>query len=90
MVVHFKKYHALGNDYLVIDPNVKDIKLSPKSIRLICSRNYGFGSDGILYRPTDEAAGNRLNHLWNLYQRLSIDAKKYFARIKWSKRLDKC
>jgi diaminopimelate epimerase len=51
MEVHLKKYHGLGNDYLVIDPNVKDIKLSAESIRLICDRNLGVGSDGILYGP---------------------------------------
>jgi diaminopimelate epimerase len=51
MELHFKKYHGLGNDYLVIDPNVKDIKLTPESIRLICDRNFGVGSDGILYGP---------------------------------------
>lgn len=51
MVVHFKKYHGLGNDYIVIDPNANDIKLTPQSIRLICDRNYGVGADGILYGP---------------------------------------
>jgi len=53
MELHFKKYHGLGNDYLVIDPNVKDIKLTPQSIRLICDRNFGVGSDGILYGPIE-------------------------------------
>jgi diaminopimelate epimerase len=51
MDVQFKKYHGLGNDYLVIDPKVSDIKLTPEAIRLICDRNYGVGSDGILYGP---------------------------------------
>jgi len=51
MEVHFKKYHGLGNDYIVIDPNVNDVKMSPEYIRLICDRNYGVGSDGILYGP---------------------------------------
>ncbi len=57
MQVHFKKYHGLGNDYIVIDPNIVDVNLTPDSIRLICDRNYGVGSDGILYGPiraTDE------------------------------------
>jgi len=57
MEVHFKKYHGLGNDYIVIDPNVCDVNLTPDSICLICDRNYGVGSDGILYGPiraTDE------------------------------------
>jgi diaminopimelate epimerase len=47
----FYKYHALGNDYIVIDPNKIDVSLSPDNIRLICHRNFGIGSDGILYGP---------------------------------------
>jgi len=49
----FFKYHALGNDYLVIDPNEieKDFVLTKDKIRLICNRNYGVGADGILYGP---------------------------------------
>ena len=51
MEVHFRKYHGLGNDYLVIDPNVHDVDLTPNNIRFICDRNFGIGSDGILYGP---------------------------------------
>jgi diaminopimelate epimerase len=51
MEVHFRKYHGLGNDYLVIDPNVYDVDLTPESVRLICDRNFGIGADGILYGP---------------------------------------
>ena len=29
MKVHFKKYHGLGNDYLVIDPNIQEVNLTP-------------------------------------------------------------
>ncbi len=47
----FYKYHALGNDYIVIDPNETDDQLSEEKIRRICHRNYGVGSDGILYGP---------------------------------------
>jgi len=53
MEVDFKKYHGLGNDYLVVDPNIHDVALTPKVIRLICDRNFGIGSDGILYGPVD-------------------------------------
>jgi len=56
MELHFRKYHGLGNDYLVIDPNIQDVDLTPDSICLICHRNYGVGSDGILYGPLK--AGN--------------------------------
>ncbi|BBB92183.1 MAG TPA: diaminopimelate epimerase [Methylomusa anaerophila] len=47
----FYKYHALGNDYIVIDPNKTKVNLSEENIRLICHRNFGVGSDGILYGP---------------------------------------
>ncbi len=54
MTVQFKKYHGLGNDYLVIDPNVEDFAMTEANIRLICDRNFGVGSDGILYGPMFE------------------------------------
>src|SRR4030042_4429564 len=55
METHFKKYHGLGNDYLVIDPKVSDIQLTPDAIRLMCDRHFGVGSDGILYGPSRES-----------------------------------
>lgn len=51
MCFDFYKYHALGNDYIVIDPQRRDIPLNTKNIELICHRNFGVGSDGILYGP---------------------------------------
>jgi diaminopimelate epimerase len=52
-VADFYKYHGLGNDYIVIDPNKLNfnLKLNEENIRLICHRNYGIGSDGILFGP---------------------------------------
>ena len=47
----FFKYHALGNDYLVIDPQDWPSPLTPLQIKLICHRNFGVGSDGILLGP---------------------------------------
>ena len=49
--MEFHKYHALGNDYLVFDPSEQTLDLSDSSIIKICHRNYGLGSDGILYGP---------------------------------------
>jgi len=49
----YAKYHALGNDYIVIRPEELQNKLSENMIRLICHRNYGIGSDGILLGPLD-------------------------------------
>ena len=47
----FFKYHALGNDYLVIDPQDWPSPLTPLQIKVICHRNFGVGSDGILLGP---------------------------------------
>lgn len=62
MEVHFRKYHGLGNDYLVIDPNIHDVNLTSDAIRLLCDRNFGIGADGILYGPfeTDDAVKVRI------------------------------
>lgn len=49
--MRFIKYHALGNDYLVLDADTVSSELKPDQIRLICHRNYGVGSDGILLGP---------------------------------------
>jgi diaminopimelate epimerase len=47
----FYKYHALGNDYLVINPQDLLFPLSTEKIKTICHRNFGIGSDGILLGP---------------------------------------
>ena len=47
----FAKYHALGNDYLVLDPKDAAALPAEKDIVRICHRNFGLGSDGILYGP---------------------------------------
>ena len=51
MKIKLHKYHGLGNDYLVYDPAENQMELNPQQIRLICDRNFGVGSDGILYGP---------------------------------------
>jgi diaminopimelate epimerase len=61
----FKKYHALGNDYLVLTPEDwgRGEAPTPEQIRKICHRNFGLGSDGILYGPLpaeDGAFGLRI------------------------------
>jgi diaminopimelate epimerase len=47
--MRFSKYHGLGNDYLVLDEMA--LMQSPERIRIICDRNFGIGSDGILFGP---------------------------------------
>ena len=49
----YSKYHALGNDYIVIRSEEFQSGPDPVVIRRICHRNYGVGSDGILLGPLD-------------------------------------
>ena len=50
--MHYSKYHALGNDYIVINPvDLNGTDLDEEQIRKICHRNFGIGSDGILLGP---------------------------------------
>ena len=44
----FVKSHGLGNDYIVLVEEKLSFSLNPETIKLICHRNYGIGSDGIL------------------------------------------
>jgi diaminopimelate epimerase len=56
--MRFHKYHALGNDYIVLDPrDFPAWKPAPtvEQIRVVCHRNFGVGSDGILWGPLPSA-----------------------------------
>lgn len=52
--ITMKKYHGLGNDYLVLDPNENNIILQTRNIEMLCRRNFGVGADGLLYGPIME------------------------------------
>ena len=55
--MRFYKYHALGNDYIVMNPADFPGWTAPtkEQIRVICHRNFGAGSDGILWGPSPSA-----------------------------------
>jgi diaminopimelate epimerase len=42
------KWHALGNDYLLVEPGELTAPLTPSGVRLLCDYHYGVGSDGLL------------------------------------------
>lgn len=50
--MRFHKYHGLGNDYLVMNPAETGRELTREEIIAVCHRNYGVGSDGILWGPS--------------------------------------
>src|SRR3977135_1646998 len=47
-MTHYVRSHGLSNDYIVMDPKDLPFDLTPDAVRLICGRNRGVGSDGIL------------------------------------------
>ncbi len=49
--ITLEKYHGLGNDYLVLDPNRSHLQLQKRKIEMLCCRNFGVGADGLLYGP---------------------------------------
>lgn len=67
----FSKYHALGNDYLVLDPvrqsGAMARGLKPAQTIAICDRHRGVGSDGIVYGPlpAETRPGHFACEIWN-------------------------
>ncbi|MBN1922721.1 MAG: diaminopimelate epimerase [Anaerolineae bacterium] len=54
--MRYLKYHALGNDYIVLPPAHAEAPPATETVRRICHRHYGVGSDGILYGPLKSAS----------------------------------
>ncbi len=52
----FVKSHGLGNEYIVLDENNIDFKLTENSIKKICNVHFGVGSDGILLKVNSDKA----------------------------------
>lgn len=50
MIIPFHKYHALGNDFIVIHRQLAKIspRLVPQLVRAVCDRHNGVGADGIV------------------------------------------
>jgi diaminopimelate epimerase len=46
--VRFSKWQGLGNDYIVLHREELPWDLTPERVRLLCDRDFGIGSDGIL------------------------------------------
>ena len=53
-----EKYHGLGNDYLIYDPNKNKMELNPSNVQLMCNRNFGVGADGVLEGPVTWTEGD--------------------------------
>ncbi len=84
--MRFFKYHALGNDYIVLNPCDLRDELTAQEIRIICHRNYGIGSDGILLGPLDARGANFGLRIFNpdgSEAEKSGNGLRIFARYLW-------
>lgn len=81
----YVKSHALGNDYLVVDPRRLSARLTPAAIRLICHRHLGVGSDGVLtLEPARRAAfGLRIFNPDGSEAEKSGNGIRIFAKFLW-------
>src|SRR5215813_1592636 len=85
----FAKYHALGNDYVVVDGDAIRPRLTPERVRELCDRHTGIGSDGILalHRPRP---GELALRIWNpdgSEAEKSGNGVRIFARFLWDRDL---
>jgi diaminopimelate epimerase len=92
--MRFYKYHALGNDYLVMNPADYPgwTAPTPEQIRVICHRNFGIGSDGILWGPLsakDAQFGLRIFNPDASEAEKSGNGTRIFARYLWDQKLAK-
>ena len=56
--MEFEKWHALGNDYVIVEASALPFELTPSRIAAICAPHTGVGSDGILLLSEPDAPGN--------------------------------
>jgi diaminopimelate epimerase len=55
--VDFEKWHALGNDYVILERGALPFELNPERIRAICAAHTGVFSDGILLLSAPDQPG---------------------------------
>jgi diaminopimelate epimerase len=90
--MRFHKYHALGNDYLVMNPADFPGWPAPtaEQIRAICHRNFGVGSDGILWGPlraTEAEFGLRIFNPDGSEAEKSGNGLRIFSRFLYDQKL---
>ncbi len=86
----FWKYHALGNDYLVMDPKDLAAPLTVQQVKTICHRNFGVGSDGILLGPlpsTKAPFGLRIYNPDGSEAEKSGNGLRIYSRYLWDRKL---
>ncbi|MBX2960993.1 MAG: diaminopimelate epimerase [Cyclobacteriaceae bacterium] len=55
MNIHFYKYQATGNDFILIDNRDGELSLNTDQIKKLCDRRFGIGADGLILIEKDPA-----------------------------------
>ena len=65
--MEFRKYHALGNDYVVVAGDALGMPPVAERVRRICDRHFGIGADGILLdvSPSDPGRARSALRIFN-------------------------
>ena len=90
MLWAFAIYHALGNDYIVIDPKNLPSPLTVEQVKIICHRNFGVGSDGILLGPLPSKKAKFALRIYNpdgSEAEKSGNGLRIFSRYLWDSKL---
>lgn len=60
--IHFYKYQATGNDFVVIDNREGKLTLSTDQVARICDRRFGVGADGLMLIEKDPELNFNLSY----------------------------
>jgi diaminopimelate epimerase len=55
--VDFEKWHALGNDYIIVERAALPFELTAARVRALCAPHTGVGSDGVLLLSEPDESG---------------------------------
>jgi len=58
MKLPFTKMHGSGNDFVLVDNRILQLRLTPPQITKICDRHYGIGADGLLLVEPPQGEGD--------------------------------
>ena len=84
--MQFAKYHALGNDYLVLASSHFDRELGREEVRRVCRPHTGVGADGILWATIEPEKRRYAVRIFNpdgSEAEISGNGVRIFARFLW-------
>lgn len=90
MKVHFYKFQATGNDFILMDNRDQRIKISSDQITNLCDRKFGIGGDGLMLLEQDPGSDFKLQYfnrdgstsLCGNGSRAAVQLAKYIGLLK--------